>query len=63
MIVRVNGVLRAKFSPEELDDTVGNDFVGVHVGLSATSSLEDDEREVADEFARNDLQGIGSSNS
>jgi hypothetical protein len=63
MVVRVNGALGAKFSSEELNGTVGNDFVGVHVGLSATSSLEDDEREVVDEFAGDDLQRIGSSNS
>jgi uncharacterized protein (DUF697 family) len=59
MIVRVNGVFGAKLSPEELDGTIGNDLVGVHVGLSAASGLEDDEREVVDEFARNDLQRIG----
>ncbi len=49
------------FAPEdaarELDGPIGDDFVGVHVGLSAAAGLPDDEREVVVEKARDDLVG------
>ena len=55
MVVRVNGLLASQFTAQDLDGTVGNDFVNVHVGLGTGSSLENDQREVVDELSGNDL--------
>jgi hypothetical protein len=49
--------LGAEFSTKDLDSTVGNNFIGIHVALSARSSLPDDEREMVVEFALRYLIG------
>lgn len=57
MVVRVNGLLAAQLSTQDLDGSVGDDFVDVHVGLGTGSSLENDQREVVDELSGDDLIG------
>ena len=64
MVVRVNRSLASKLSSHNLDGSVGDDLVDVHVRLGSRSGLEDDEGEVVDEFTRDDLvrglaDGIG----
>lgn len=55
MVIRVNRVLGPQFSAEQLNCTVRNNFVCIHIRLRAASSLENDQREVVDEFAGNHL--------
>lgn len=57
VVVRVDGRLAANLATEELNGTVGDDLVGVHVGLSAGAGLPDDEGEVVDEPAVGHLLG------
>lgn len=57
MVVGVNGLLAAQLSAQDLDSSVRNNLVDVHVGLSTRSGLEDDQGEVVDELARDDLVG------
>lgn len=49
MVIRVY-LLGTKLTTEDLDSTVGDDFVGVHVRLGSRTSLPDDKREVIVEF-------------
>lgn len=46
MVVGVDRFLAAEFSAQNFDGAIGDDFVGIHVGLGAASGLPDDEREV-----------------
>ena len=46
MIVGVDGGLAAELAAEQLDGAVGDDLVGVHVGLGAGPRLPDYQREV-----------------
>ena len=46
MVVRVDWCLAAQLTPEHLDGSVGDDLVGVHVGLGAGACLPDHQREV-----------------
>ena len=46
VIVGVDGRLAAELSAEQLDGAVGDDLVGVHVGLGAGPRLPDHQREV-----------------
>lgn len=55
VVVRVDRLLAAHLTPEDLDSTVGYDFIGVHVGLCARAGLPDDEREVVGELALGNL--------
>jgi hypothetical protein len=55
VIVGVDRLLRAHLAAEHLDGAVGNDLVGIHVGLGARSCLPDDEREVIVMLAVDDL--------
>lgn len=57
MVVRVNGLLGAELTTEDLNSPVADDLVDVHVGLGARAGLEDDEGEVAVELAGDDLVG------
>jgi len=45
----------AKLSTKNLDGTVGDDLVRVHVGLSARASLPDDKREMVVQLALDDF--------
>jgi len=55
MIIGVDWFLGTQFASQDLDGTIGNDLIGIHVGLSAGTSLPDDEREVIDQFQACDL--------
>ena len=55
VVVRVDGILRADDAAEQLDGTVRDHLVDVHVGLRSTAGLEHDEREVLVERAGNHL--------
>lgn len=57
VVVGVDGLLAAHGAAEDLDGAVGDDLVGVHVGLGAGAGLPDDEREVVDELERGNLLG------
>ena len=57
VVVGVDGLLAAHGAAEDLDGAVGDDFVGVHVGLRAGAGLPDDEGEVVEEFEVGDLAG------
>jgi hypothetical protein len=48
-------LLGAHLAAERLDRPVGDDLVGVHVGLRARARLPDDEREMIVELAAGDL--------
>ena len=56
VIVGVDGSLAAQLSTQQLDGSVGDHLVGVHVGLRAGACLPDDEGKViVVEFSRDDL--------
>lgn len=57
VIVWVNRFLATQLTSEDLDGTVRNDLVDVHVGLGTRTGLEDDEGEVGVEFAGDDFIG------
>ena len=57
MIVGVDRLLGAHCAAEDLNGAVGDDFVGVHVGLGARAGLPDNEGEVVDELERGHLFG------
>ncbi len=57
VVVGVHGRLRAAHSPGELDGPVGDDLVGVHVGLGAGAGLEHHQREVVVEAPRDHVVG------
>ena len=57
VVVGVDGLLGALLAAEDLNGTVGDDLVGVHVGLGARARLPDDQREVVHELAIGDLLG------
>jgi hypothetical protein len=60
VVVGVNRGLASQLSSHDLDSSVGDDLVDVHVGLCSRSSLEDDQGEVVEEFTRDDLvRGLG----
>ena len=51
VVVRVHGPLGALLTAGQLDGTVGNDLVAVHVGLRATAGLPDHQRKILVELA------------
>lgn len=55
VVIGVDGLLGAHGSSHDLDRTVRNDFVGVHVALGTGTGLPNDEREVVHELALSDL--------
>jgi len=57
VVVGVDGLLAAHLAAEDLNGTVGNDLVGVHVGLGTRTSLPDDKGEVVVELAFGNLSG------
>jgi hypothetical protein len=57
VVVGVDGLLGAHGAAENLNGAVGDDLVGVHVGLGARPRLPDDEGEVVDELEGSDLFG------
>jgi hypothetical protein len=57
VVIGVDRLLAAHGAAKNLNGAVGDDLVGVHVGLSAGSSLPDDQREVVNQFERGNLLG------
>ena len=57
VVVGVDGLLAAHLSAQNLNGSVGDDLVGVHVGLGAGAGLPDDEGEVVEELAVGDFLG------
>ena len=57
MVVRVNGLFGAKLAAEDLDGSVRDDLVRVHVGLGTGAGLPDDQGEVVDELKVSHLLG------
>lgn len=57
VVVGVNGLLGSHSTTEDLNGTVGDDLVRVHVGLGAGTSLPDDQREVVQQLTLGDLSG------
>jgi hypothetical protein len=57
VVVGVDGLLAAHGAAQDLNGAVGDDLVGVHVGLRAGAGLPHDEREVVDELERGNLLG------
>ena len=57
VVVGVDGLLRPAFATGQLNRTVADDLVGVHVGLGARTGLEDHQRELVIEFSGDDLVG------
>ena len=57
MIVRVNGSLGAHDATRKFDGAIRDYFVGIHIGLSARTGLEDNQREMVVELALDDLIG------
>ena len=55
VVIGVDRLLTAHGSAEDLNGAVGDDFVGVHVGLGARTGLPHDERKVVDELEGGDL--------
>ena len=60
VVVGVDRGLGAELAAGKLDGAVGDDLVGVHVGLGARAGLEDHERELGVEVTGDDLiAGLG----
>lgn len=57
VVVGMDGLLGTHLSSQDLNGTVRDNFVGVHVGLGAGTSLPDNEREVVHELAVGNLLG------
>src|ERR1035437_1849337 len=51
----MDGLLAAHLAASDLDSTIGDHFVGVHIRLRATACLPDAEREMLIEFPGNDF--------
>ena len=51
------GFLLPSTPPASLDGAIGDDFVGVHVGLRAAAGLPDAQREMVVELAGDDFVG------
>jgi hypothetical protein len=57
VVVGVDGLLGSHLSSENLNSTVGDNLVGVHVGLGSGTGLPDDEGEVVGELSGDNLIG------
>ena len=57
MIVGVNGFLRAHLPPGQLDCTIRDDLVDVHIGLRSGAGLPDSQRKMRIEFSFDDVIG------
>ncbi len=57
VVIGVDGGLTAHLAARDFDGAVGNDFVGVHVGLRARTGLPDAQGEMFVELAGNDFVG------
>ena len=57
MIIGVDGGFRADFTAKDFDGAVGDDLIGVHVGLGAGAGLPDNEGEMIIKLAVDDVIG------
>jgi hypothetical protein len=57
VVVGVDRLLAAHGAAKNLNGAVGDDLVGVHVGLGSGAGLPDDQREVVDQLERSNLLG------
>jgi len=57
VIVGVDGLLGTHGTAQDLNGAVGDDLVGVHVGLGTGAGLPDDQREVVQQLTLSDLSG------
>lgn len=57
MVVGVDRLLAAHGSAQDLNCTVGDDLVGIHVGLGARAGLPDNEREMVNQLEVGNLSG------
>lgn len=57
MVIGVDRLLAAHLSAEDLNGTVRDDFVSIHIGLGAGAGLPNDEREVVNQLERSHLGG------
>ena len=55
MVIGVNRFLRSHFAAQHFNGTVGDDFIGIHVGLGAGAGLPDDEREMLVKLSLDDF--------
>ena len=55
IVVGMDRILRSKHAPGQLNGSIGDDFVGIHIGLRAAAGLPDAQRELAIQFARDDF--------
>lgn len=56
MVIGVDRILAPELASEDLDGSVTNHLVDVHVSLSPRSGLPHHQREVVVQFASNDLK-------
>ena len=59
MLVRVKRLVVPTFLAEQLEGTVGNDFVGIHVGRGAGAALDDVHHELFVQLAVDDFSAGG----
>ena len=57
VVVGMNGLFAAHDAAGDFDGAIGDDFVGVHVGLRAAAGLPDAQGEMGVEFAGDDFVG------
>lgn len=55
MVIGVNRLLRAKLTTKDLNGSVGDDLVDIHVTLGSATSLEDNQGEMVKELSRDNL--------
>lgn len=55
VVVGVYRLLAAHLASQDLDGSVADDFIGVHVGLGAGARLPDNQGEVVDQLEVSDL--------
>ena len=59
MVIRMDGLFRAHLAAQHLNRAVGDDFIGIHIGLSARACLPYDQWEVVVQLAIYDfLRGL-----
>ena len=46
MVVRMHGVLGADLTPQYLNSAIGDNFIGIHIGLGPRAGLPDGQREI-----------------
>jgi len=55
MVVRMYRLLRSHCAAQDLNRSIGDDLVRVHIGLGAGAGLPDYERKMVDEFEGRDF--------